>query len=59
MPWQMAAIDVPALIAYTLVVVWLAGRKRIARLSPTGPDQPAPVGGHPLPPATDPAAIAR
>lgn len=29
LPWQMVAVDVPVLIAYTLVVLWLARRKRI------------------------------
>jgi membrane protease YdiL (CAAX protease family) len=51
MPWQMAAVDVPVLVAYTLVVLRLAGRRRIAALSPAGPDQPALVGeGHRLHP---------
>jgi len=38
LPWQMVVVDVPVLIAYTLVVLWLAKRRRIAVVSPAGPD---------------------
>ena len=44
MPWQMVAVDVPVLVAYTLVIRWLAKRRGIAALSPARPDQPALVG---------------
>ncbi|HET6533710.1 MAG TPA: hypothetical protein VFH03_24235 [Actinoplanes sp.] len=41
-----------ALMAYTLVVVWLARRGRIARRSPAGPDVSGPVSAsaHPAAP---------
>jgi membrane protease YdiL (CAAX protease family) len=51
--WQVVAIDVPVLLAYTVVVSWLAGRRRLAVISPpapaswgpaTPPDQPVLVG---------------
>jgi membrane protease YdiL (CAAX protease family) len=38
LPWQMVVIDVPVLVAYTLAVLWLARRRRIAVVSPAGPD---------------------
>ncbi len=44
MPWQMVAVDVPVLVAYTLVVLWLARRRGIGAVSPARPDQPALVG---------------
>ena len=34
MPWQLAVVDVPVLLAYALVIVWLARRKGIAVVSP-------------------------
>jgi membrane protease YdiL (CAAX protease family) len=43
-PWQVVVVDVPVLVAYTLVVLWLARRRGIAAVSPAGPDQPALVG---------------
>jgi membrane protease YdiL (CAAX protease family) len=42
LPWQMVLVDVPALLAYTLVVLWLARRKGIAVVSPALP-VPAPL----------------
>jgi uncharacterized protein len=49
MPWQMFVVDVPLLVAYALVVRWLAGRRRLATVAPVGgPAQPA-HPGHPLP----------
>jgi membrane protease YdiL (CAAX protease family) len=40
MPWQMAAVDVAVLAAYTLVALRLARRRGIAAVTPAGPDQP-------------------
>jgi membrane protease YdiL (CAAX protease family) len=47
LPWQMVLVDVPALVAYTLVVLWLAKRKRITVVSPELP-VPAPLRGEVL-----------
>ncbi len=57
MTWQMAALDVPVLIAYTLVVLWLARRRRIATVSPAGPGVSGQAGANPpvryLPPVDE------
>lgn len=37
LPWQMVLVDVPVLVAYTLVILWLAKRRRLAVVSPAGP----------------------
>ncbi|WP_203897333.1 CPBP family intramembrane glutamic endopeptidase [Virgisporangium aliadipatigenens] len=36
MPWQLFVIDVPLLVAYALVVRWLAGRRRLATTTAIG-----------------------
>ncbi len=46
MPWQMVAVDVPVLVAFTLVVSWLAGKRGIAAVAPAGP-APEEPGGDP------------
>lgn len=39
MPWQMAVVDLPVLLGYAAVIVWLARRRRIATTTP----EPAPL----------------
>jgi membrane protease YdiL (CAAX protease family) len=46
MPWQLAAVDLPVLLAYAAVILWLARRRGIATLTPAAPvvaGTPAPV----------------
>lgn len=40
MPWQLAVIDVPVLLAYAATILWLARRRAIATLTPTAPVEP-------------------
>jgi len=45
-PWQVVAVDVLALSLFTLVVLWLARRRRLATVTPAlpaGPAGPAPL----------------
>ena len=37
MPWQFAVIDTPVLIAYAVVILWLARRRGIATVTPAAP----------------------
>jgi CAAX protease family protein len=37
MPWQFAVVDLPVLLAYAGVILWLARRRGIARVTPTSP----------------------
>ncbi len=39
MPWQLAAADLPILLGFAAVIVWLARRRRLATVSPdSGPE---------------------
>ncbi|MFI5937505.1 lysostaphin resistance A-like protein [Actinoplanes sp. NPDC051494] len=51
MPWQAVAVDVPLLIAYAVVVLWLARRRGLSVTSPGAPIVPA---GYSPPPAGRP-----
>jgi hypothetical protein len=48
LPWQMVLVDVPVLVAYTLVVLWLAKRRRLAVVSPAGPAPVVPAAAEQL-----------
>jgi membrane protease YdiL (CAAX protease family) len=48
MPWQLAVIDVPVLLAYAAVIVLLARRRRLATLSAGPVAAPVPVLERPL-----------
>jgi membrane protease YdiL (CAAX protease family) len=41
--WQVVVVDVPVLLAYTAVVLWLARRRRLAVVSPPAPAPWAPT----------------
>jgi len=43
LPWQLVALDVPVLVAYAMVISWLARRRGLATVSPEPPARPAPV----------------
>ncbi|MEU4562153.1 CPBP family intramembrane glutamic endopeptidase [Actinoplanes sp. NPDC023936] len=43
MPWQMAAIDLPVLLAYAAVILWLARRRGIATRTPAIPAPAVPA----------------
>ncbi len=49
LPWEMVAVDVPQLVAYAAVVLWLARRRGLAPAR-TAPGAPAPTAsGAPVP----------
>jgi hypothetical protein len=48
MPWQLAVIDAPVLLAYAAVIVWLARRRRLAIVSAGPVVIPVPVLERPL-----------
>ncbi|MEU4423613.1 CPBP family glutamic-type intramembrane protease [Actinoplanes sp. NPDC024001] len=58
MPWQMAVADVPVLLGYAAVILWLARRRNLATLSPATPFQvpTQPAGTWAMPPALGPMA---
>jgi membrane protease YdiL (CAAX protease family) len=37
MPWQLAVVDLPVLLAYAATILWLARRRGVATLSPAAP----------------------
>jgi uncharacterized protein len=41
LPWPMVALDVPILVAYAVVVAWLARRRGLATVTPQPPARPA------------------
>ncbi|WP_328468424.1 CPBP family intramembrane metalloprotease [Actinoplanes sp. NBC_00393] len=44
MPWQMAVVDVPVLLGYAAVILWLARRRQVATLTPPAPVQYPQIG---------------
>jgi uncharacterized protein len=54
MPWQLVAIDVPVLVAYAMVVLWMARRRRLRTVvdehRPPLPEQRRPVATEQLSP---------
>jgi membrane protease YdiL (CAAX protease family) len=40
MPWQLAVVDLPVLLGYAAVVLWLARRRGIANRTPAAPVEP-------------------
>jgi membrane protease YdiL (CAAX protease family) len=53
-PWQLVVVNLPVLVGYTVVVLWLARRRGLAVVAPDGPVLPVAADGrpgpHPLPP---------